>query len=52
MGVYAPTGQRVYHDDGISGYNLERPALQQLLFDAKRKVPATVGAWHVRDRHF
>ena len=35
--VYAPKGQQVYHDDGISGYVLERPALQQMLIDAKQK---------------
>ncbi len=35
--VCAPKGQQVYHDDGISGYSMERPALQQLLIDARQK---------------
>ena len=28
---------RVYHDDGISGYSTERPALKELLKDVKQK---------------
>ena len=28
---------KVYQDDGISGYTTERPALRQLLKDAKQK---------------
>ena len=28
---------RIYQDDGISGYSTERPALKELLKDAKEK---------------
>ena len=28
---------KVYQDDGVSGYTTERPALKQLLKDAKQK---------------
>jgi len=31
------SGSRVYQDDGVSGYTLDRPALQRMLFDAGRK---------------
>lgn len=30
-------GTKVYQDDGVSGYTLDRPALQRLLADAQRK---------------
>lgn len=28
---------KIYQDDGISGYSIERPALKELLKDAKEK---------------
>lgn len=31
------SGARVYQDDGVSGYTMDRPALQRLLADAGRK---------------
>ena len=30
-------GKDVYEDDGYSGYKMDRPAFQRLLFDAKNK---------------
>ena len=32
---------KVYHDDGISGYSTERPALKELLKDGKEKKYVT-----------
>ncbi len=35
--IYYPETDRVYEDDGYSGYSRERPALKRLLTDAKKK---------------
>ena len=35
--IYYPEKNRIYEDDGYSGYSKERPALKKLIDDAKRK---------------
>jgi len=35
--IYYPEKDRIYEDDGYSGYTTERPALKKLLSDAKKK---------------
>ena len=35
--VYYPEPGKIYMDDGISGYSLDRPAFRRLMVDAKKK---------------
>lgn len=35
--IYFPANNKIYEDDGYSGYSIDRPALKRLLADAKLK---------------